>query len=154
MLLIVWVVLATPIMVCFAPPETDPGLTAVEWIDLIVDLMFTADIWFNFRTAYISSEGRLVSMLAATAAEAPPAPVAQAAPPAAATAGETSATAACPCVQDACQCVAHIKLVSASHIAHTHGMALPGSSSATESSSQQPAGWPHSFLTSFLTKLL
>jgi hypothetical protein len=103
MVLILWVVLATPIMVCFTPPETDPGLTAVEWIDLIVDLMFAADIWFNFRTAYISSEGRLVGLLARL----------QAAPPAAAATVATDCSGGSPRSAETSPCTTPKHTVSA-----------------------------------------
>ncbi|KAG2440770.1 hypothetical protein HXX76_003626 [Chlamydomonas incerta] len=59
--LLVWVLFASPVIICF-------GLTGDIWhgdwlgiIELTVDLAFLFDIYLNFRTAYYDSKGHLVT---------------------------------------------------------------------------------------------
>ena len=60
MLLILWVVFATPMVVCFKQERSIWTGNVVAVLDLLVDLCFLLDIWLNFRTAYFDRQGRLV----------------------------------------------------------------------------------------------
>lgn len=45
-------------VVCFDLTVQD-YLGALRAVELVVDVVFTLDIWFNFRTAYYNSSNRL-----------------------------------------------------------------------------------------------
>eukprot|EP00201_Polytomella_parva_P007092 CAMPEP_0175083354 /NCGR_PEP_ID=MMETSP0052_2-20121109/27331_1 /TAXON_ID=51329 ORGANISM="Polytomella parva, Strain SAG 63-3" /NCGR_SAMPLE_ID=MMETSP0052_2 /ASSEMBLY_ACC=CAM_ASM_000194 /LENGTH=211 /DNA_ID=CAMNT_0016354785 /DNA_START=1 /DNA_END=632 /DNA_ORIENTATION=+ len=75
LVLLAWVLFASPVIICFGLTELDVRQPLDGWIpapdpevafwlsfaELLVDIFFLVDIYLNFRTAYYDSKGRLVS---------------------------------------------------------------------------------------------
>ena len=57
--LLVYVATYVPYSVCFIEPSPNGEFTTREYVDLIVDLFFMADIFINFISAYENEDTQL-----------------------------------------------------------------------------------------------
>ncbi|GFR51910.1 hypothetical protein Agub_g14394, partial [Astrephomene gubernaculifera] len=61
LVLLLWVLFASPVIICFGLSGDAFRGDWVDIVELAVDLVFAADIYLNFRTAYYDSKGHLVT---------------------------------------------------------------------------------------------